>query len=325
MSNISVIGGSGFIGTSLAQIFLDSNHSVEILDKQESGKFPHLWKEVDIRDIDAIRRNLSKYTDVIVNLAAEHRDDVTPVSLYDEVNVGGSENICKVADELNIRKQIFTSSVAVYGFAPRGTDETGDLNYVNDYGRTKVLAEEKYSQWLADSTDKSLTIIRPTVVFGQGNRGNVYNLIKLIASKNFVMVGRGKNLKSLAYVENVAGFIAYSLSFGKGKHLFNYVDQPDFDMNQLVSIITVALGLNRKTRLRIPYPMGIIAGRGFDLVSAIIRKKLPISSVRIKKFCSDSQFRSANIEDTSFKPEYSLEKALHDTIKYEFDKPSVSN
>ena len=247
-----------------------------------------------------------------------------PISLYDEVNVDGSENICKVADEFGIKRQIFTSSVAVYGFAPRGTDETGELNYFNDYGRTKALAEEKYSNWFDDSPGKSLTIIRPTVVFGRDNRGNVYNLFKQIASKNFVMVGRGKNLKSMAYVENVAGFIAHSLSFENGKHLFNYVDQPDFDMNQLVSMVKVALGQDGQIKLRIPYAAGLIAGYGFDLLSAITRKKLPISSVRIQKFCSDSQFQSTNTKYTSFKPDFSLENAIHETIKYEFGEPNAA-
>ena len=63
-------------------------------------------------------------------------------SLYDEVNVQGSENICRACSELGIHKIIFTSSVAVYGFAPVGTDESGEINYFNDYGRTKFLAEE---------------------------------------------------------------------------------------------------------------------------------------------------------------------------------------
>lgn len=55
-------------------------------------------------------------SDVVVNLSAEHRDDVSPKSLYDEVNVQGSENILNVCSELGIHKVIFTSSVAVYGF-----------------------------------------------------------------------------------------------------------------------------------------------------------------------------------------------------------------
>ncbi len=155
-----------------------------------------------------------KSGDVIISLAAEHRDDVTPKSLYYDVNVTGAENVCKVAEEKRINKIIFTSSVAVYGFALIGTDETGALNPFNEYGRTKMLAEEVYKKWQEKEHDKrTLVIIRPTVVFGEGNRGNVYNLLKQIASGRFVMVGNGKNVKSLAYVENVAAFIEYSLKF----------------------------------------------------------------------------------------------------------------
>jgi nucleoside-diphosphate-sugar epimerase len=64
--------------------------------------------------------------------------------LYDDVNVTGAENVCNACTKLGIKKIIFTSSVAVYGFAPVGTDETGLINYFNDYGRTEWLAEEKY-------------------------------------------------------------------------------------------------------------------------------------------------------------------------------------
>jgi thioester reductase-like protein len=56
-----------------------------------------------------------------------------------------------------------------------GPDETGAINYFNDYGRTKWLTEEKYRAWLASDPENSLTIIRPTVIFGEQNRGNVYN------------------------------------------------------------------------------------------------------------------------------------------------------
>ncbi len=160
--------------------------------------------------------------DVIINLAAEYRDDVTPKSLYYDVNVKGAESVSRVAEEKGIIKIIFTSSVAVYGFAPIGTDETGALNPFNEYGRTKMLAEEVYKKWQAKEPDKrTLVIIKPTVVFGEGNRGNVYNLLKQIASRRLVMVGNGKNVKSMAYVENVAAFIEYILNFGPGVHIYN--------------------------------------------------------------------------------------------------------
>lgn len=93
-----------------------------------------------------------------------------------------------ICAKLGIKKIIFTSSVAVYGFAPIGTDETSKINYFNDYGRTKWLAEEKYRQWLNSDPKNSLTIIRPTVIFGEQNRGNVYNLLKQITSRSLFRI-----------------------------------------------------------------------------------------------------------------------------------------
>src|SRR5690606_24845982 len=143
----------------------------------------------------------------------------------------------------------------VYGFAPVGTDETGTINYFNDYGRTKYEAEQVYRNWQKkDPETRTLVIIRPTVVFGEQNRGNDYNLLKLIASGKFAMVGNGKNVKSMADVENIAAFLEYSINFGPGVHPYNYVDKPDFNMNQLLKRVNKALGKKESIGIRIPYP-----------------------------------------------------------------------
>ena len=205
MQNVNVIGGSGFIGTRLMRRlrntdFLDS----KIIDKAPSRAFPDLVTLSDVRSVEQLRESISDGS-VIVNLAAEHRDNVHPSSLYDEVNVGGAKNICTVAREKGVQSIIFTSSVAVYGFAPIGTDESGKIAPFNDYGRTKYEAEQVFMAWQAEEPEKrTLVIIRPTVVFGEQNRGNVYNLLRQIVAGKFVMVGHGENRKSMAYVENVA-------------------------------------------------------------------------------------------------------------------------
>ena len=161
----------------------------------------------DVREIGQLRSAISNES-VIVNLAAEHRDDVRPLSLYHEVNVEGAINICTVAREKCVQTIIFTSTVAGYGFAPIGTNESGNITPFNDYGRTKYEAEQVFKAWQAeDPAQRTLVIIRPTVVFGEQNRGNVYNLLRQIASGKFVMVGHGENRKSMAYVETVAAFV----------------------------------------------------------------------------------------------------------------------
>src|SRR6056300_1126478 len=105
--------------------------------------------------------------DVGVNLAAVHRDDVRDKSEYQRTNVDGAENIARVCDEKGIKKIVFTSTVAVYGFAEPGTDENGKINPFNEYGRTKFEAEEKLRSWQEKERDNSLLIVRPTVIFGE--------------------------------------------------------------------------------------------------------------------------------------------------------------
>ncbi|MGF7109377.1 NAD-dependent epimerase/dehydratase family protein [Treponema pedis] len=316
--NIAVIGGSGFIGTRLIKRLLNSGHKVKILDKQDSKYYPELRVFADVRDIDSLKKELNSNFNCIINLAAEHRDDVEPKSLYDEVNVYGSENVCKICREIGIKKIIFTSSVAVYGFAPLNTNETGEINYFNDYGRTKWLAEGIYRAWLKTDEANSLTIIRPTVVFGEQNRGNVYNLLRQISSGFFPFVGNGKNKKSMAYVENVAAFIEFCLNNGDGEHLFNYIDKPDFDMNSLTKEVYTILGKPEDRIFHWPYWLGYFGGLCFDLLAKIMGKKLAISSIRVKKFCADTLFDTINIPKTAFKAPIPLNEGLYNTIKYEF-------
>ena len=94
------------------------------------------------------------------------------------------------------QKNYFTSSVAVYGFAEPGTDETGAIRPFNEYGRTKFDAEEKLRDWQLKA-ENSLISVRPTVIFWEFNRGNVFNLINLIASGKFVMIGKASAAKAM--------------------------------------------------------------------------------------------------------------------------------
>ena len=314
---VMLIGGSGFIGSRLMRRLMDKG-AVEskIIDKAPSKAFPDLVTSSDVRSAEQLRASIVDGA-VIVNLAAEHRDDIRPLSLYDEVNVGGAKNICTVAREKGVKTIIFTSSVAVYGFAPIGTDESGKISPFNDYGRTKFEAEQVFKSWQAEApTERTLVIIRPTVVFGEQNRGNVYNLLRQIASGKFVMVGGGENRKSMAYVENVAAFIEYSMSFKPGVHIYNFIDKPDFTMNALVGNVNRILGRPERIGFRLPFAVGYLIGKGFDLVAAITGKRFAISSIRVKKFCANSVYNTA-MDKTGFVPPVPLKQALSQTVRYE--------
>jgi len=287
------------------------------IDKNISTKYPEISIKCDIRDDDLVSK-IPKNIDKVVLLAAEHRDDVSPTSLYYDVNVKGTQNVLDAMDNKGVANLVFTSSVAIYGLNKNNPDEKSDVDPFNHYGKSKWEAEEVLRSWLSiDSPRKKLTIIRPTVIFGENNRGNVYNLLKQISSGRFLIVGSGNNKKSMAYVKNVVEFIKYKINNNSSYEEFNYVDVPDFSMNQLVKQVEVSLE-KKIPSLHLPYIFGILGGYFFDFLKMFTKKNILISSVRVKKFCATTQFNAKKAHSTDYKPPFSLEEGLDNTIKYEF-------
>jgi GlcNAc-P-P-Und epimerase len=319
---ICLIGGSGFIGTRLAVLLRDACVPYRIADIRQSSTFPELWMHCDIRECDSLR-NAVRGANAIVNLAAEHRDDVRPLSRYRETNVDGAQQVCAVARERGIQNIVFTSSVAIYGFQPKPVDEAGPFAPFNEYGKTKLAAEQIYRVWAAEEPSRSLVIVRPTVVFGEGNRGNVYNLIRQIAAGKFLMVGSGGNVKSMAYVGNVAAFLVHALTLGPGVHTFNYVDGPDMSTRELVEHVRRCLGIAGRLR-QVPKNVAMLGGHVFDIAARISGRAFPISAIRVRKFCESTQFRAERIAETGFVRPYSLADGLARTIDFEFARSENS-
>jgi len=316
--NITLIGASGFIGSCLIeQLKQNTNHQLSNIDKQQSPVYPELTTLADVRDKEKLK-SLLQNTDVVVLLAAEHRDDVSPTSLYYDVNVEGARNVLDAMDFCNVKKIVFTSSVAVYGLNKDNPNEDHLADPFNHYGKSKWQAEEVLREWYnKNSDDKTLTIVRPTVIFGERNRGNVYNLLKQIASEHFLKIGSCNNKKSMAYVGNVALLLSDFIENSRGYEVYNYIDKPDLTMNELIDV--VGKSLNKKIpSVKIPYFLGMLGGYGFDIFAKITGKKLPISSVRVKKFCATTQFDATKVFTSGFVPVCSLSEGLDRTIKFEF-------
>jgi nucleoside-diphosphate-sugar epimerase len=309
------IGGSGFIGTRTLDLLKNTHNCVNI-DKSSSHFHSEITTHGDITKIDHIPL---QNVDTIILLAAEHKDNVNPVSLYYDVNVEGTRNVLEVMDQKGIKNIIFTSSVAVYGLNKENPSEQHPVDPFNHYGKSKWQAEEVLREWYnKDPDNRSLTIIRPTVVFGERNRGNVYNLLKQIASGTFMMVGAGENKKSMAYVGNVAAFLKFCIETVKpGYRLYNYVDKPDLTMNKLVA--QVEKSLNKKiASIRLPYSLGYLGGLTLDIIAKLTGTKFPISALRVKKFCATTQFDANAAHLSAFTAPYTLQEGLHRTLNYEF-------
>ena len=265
MDKTLIIGGSGFVGSCLIKNLGSKN--VKNIDKNPSPFFDKITQIVNITN----KKDLVLERDIknVILLAAEHRDDVSPTSLYYDVNVTGTKNVLDSMDKAGIKNLIFTSSVAIYGLNKENPNEDHAKDPFNDYGKSKYQAEKIIKEWyLKDSKDKSVTIIRPSVIFGERNRGNVFNLLTQISSGRFLMVGKGINKKSMAYVENIVSFMKHIIVKQEpGFNIFNYADKPDFSMNKLVQTIENKMKISIP-KLSIPYWLGIIGGYFFDFISS---------------------------------------------------------
>ena len=317
--SVAVIGASGFIGGRLcARLTADQPserlHAVGRTGSDPTSHLGHLGAVADVRSVDALSAAIPTAA-AIVNLAAEHRDDVRPVARYDEVNVGGARNVCTAARRRGTSKIVFASSVAVYGFARPGTGENDALAPHDRFGESKVAAEDVYRQWQAEQPEeRTLVIVRPAPVFGEGGRGNIARLLRQIAASKFVMIGDGRNIKSLAYVENLAAFLAFCLGFGPGVHVYNYVDKPDMTMNELVAFVRRGLGQKARDGFRVPYPVALTAAAVVDGVARFTGREFAVSALRVRKFCANTSFASA-VAATGFVAPVSLEQGLAATLR----------
>jgi len=315
---ISIIGGSGFIGDKLSELFDFCKVPFVIVDIEKPYRFYHKYYQVDIRDLKSSEKVFSGCNQII-NLAAKHQDNIRPVNLYYDVNVRGAEETVRIAEKFSIKKIVFVSSTAVYGLHITTASEETPLRPFGHYGKSKLQAEQVYNDWQR-RTGNCLIIIRPTVVFGEGNRGNFHNLLIQLREGNFLMVGNGENKKSMAYVGNIAAFIKYCAEeIHQGLHIFNYSDGPDLTMNELVRVISQKL--NKKIlRMKIPYLLGLVVGYALDLLSYITKKEFLITSVRVKKFCANTHFSSDIVGKSGFKREFTLMEGLERTLLFEFGK-----
>mgnify|MGYP002739894220 FL=1 len=169
-------------------------------------------------------------------------------------------------------------------------------------------------KWHRLHPDWSISILPPTVISEERNRGNVYNLLRQISSGKFLMVGKGNNRKSMVYVGNIVAFIRFLID------TYNYIDKLDFTMNELVGHVSKVLDKHIPLT-HFPYWLGMLGGYGFDMLAFVTRKKLTVSSVRVKKFCATTEFDASKALATGFKAPYTLGEGLARTLEFEFVHP----
>ncbi len=211
-----LLGGSGFCGAHLAEALIDGGRAdtVLLVDLQAprrgayTPRFDALCDAGRITYVPGdVRRRLeipAGPVDLLVNLAAVHREPGHAPEEYFATNVAGAQHGCALADAMGCHTQLFVSSIAVYGAHDGDKSEATPPRPTSPYGASKLEAEAIHRAWAAADAGRVLAIVRPGVVYGPGEGGNVTRLVHAVLRRRFAYVGSPRVPKAGIYVKEFA-------------------------------------------------------------------------------------------------------------------------
>lgn len=330
MVDWGIYGGAGFIGQHLAYSILSKLpvDRVTLLDIRCSSDLE--WNvplesfltterlsllNVDVRDIHQVLE-MARPFDVIVNLAAVHREPGHRPEEYFETNVSGARNICRMAEDTACQEIIFTSSISVYGVHDHSVDEHSVLQPKTPYGQSKLEAENIHKGW-ANRTGGRLSIIRPGVVFGPGENGNVTRLVRESLKRGRAIQLKPDQPKAGIYIEELLNLIHWlrlqPLAAGEC-HVVNGVSNENLSFNDFGKVLQNLRRFEKK-----PFIVSATMLKAVILLMKPLGLILPVTSkihpARLVKLTRANDIRSTELLTAGYPFAWTLEDSITDWLE----------
>ena len=320
---IFLTGGSGFIGSRLAPLAIQSGHAVTVVTPintpAEQGRCDALAKAgikvviAPLEDSAVITRELQGH-DVVIHLAAAQHEAQAPESHFHQVNVEGTRGLLDLAAKAAVRRFIHGSTIGVYGSAAAGSlDEQSPLAPDNPYGRTKAAAEQVVRQF---ESPMEWAIVRISETYGPGDM-RLLKLFRGIRKGRYLTVGNGENLHQLIYVDDLSrGLLAACTAPAAVKQTVVLAGSEQITTNAMVSAISEAVGNNKRVWHAPMWPF-ILAARVFESTFSPLGLKPPLHRRRLDFFRKSFSFSTAKAEQTlSFRPAVGFRDGARKTAQW---------
>ncbi len=307
---VLITGAFGFVGTNLSTYLAEKGHELWALDVAgaSSGRDSYVrrfgWDELELIPWDAV--------DAVVHLAGKAHDtrNTSDAQSYFDVNVGLTKKVLEAWQKISsqkctsvptfqhasipVKKFLFFSSVKAVADRVEGAlTEEAEPNPQTPYGRSKLEAEKEVLKCgrsqvpesekttanganLANETNFRAYILRPCMIHGPGNKGNL-NLLYGVVRKGLPWpLGDFENRRSFASIGNVCAAVEGLLTGDVPAGVYQVSDDEPLSTNELIALMAQALG--RRARVwRVPARFVRAAARAGDLL------RLPLNSERLKK------------------------------------------
>lgn len=241
--NILITGAFGFVGTNLAKALkTNSNHHLIAVDviKRNNSSYDEFF---DWESLNAVNWG---EIDAVIHLAGKAHDtkNTNEVQVYFQINLGLTQQIFDCFLKSAAKKFIFFSSVKAVADEVLGEqlDEEETPDPKTAYGMSKLVAEQFIQDnYLPD--DKQVYILRPCMIHGPGNKGNL-NLLYNLVSKGYPWpLGNFHNKRSFTSIENLIFVINGILNNNSEAGTYQIADDEAVSTNRLVELIAASLGI----------------------------------------------------------------------------------
>ena len=287
---ILITGATGFIGSHLLSSLKTMDYSLTLATRNSKtcDNAPNV-RVVAVGDIhgETDWQEALENVHSVVHLAArahQLKDTASnPEQVFHEVNTAGTRNLVQQSIRAGVEHFVFVSSIGAMATLSEQmlTDETV-CQPDTPYGRSKLAAEKALVELCQDSA-MTWTILRPTLVYGPGNPGNMERLMKLVKTGLPLPFGSFQNQRSFIYVENLIDIILEALSHPQARNqTFLCSDGDDLSTTDLVQ--RIAKCVNRPCNL-LPVPLALlqIGGKLGDLIQRSLGRPLGINSETIDR------------------------------------------
>lgn len=312
-----VTGANGFTSSYLIRNLLKKGYSIRGLVRKTSDL--KLLKGLDIEYVyadlatDKITAEIMEGVDVVYHIGAAYRTEGVPQKYFDDVNVEGTKKLLEAALEASVKKFVHCSTVGVQGdILNPPAKETHPYNPGDHYQDSK-LEGEKIALNFFKSKGLNGTVVRPVGIYGPGDT-RFLKLFKFINNGKFRMIGNGKVLYHLTFVEDlVEGFVLAGESDKANNEIFTIGGEGYLTLNELVEKISKILD-KPVSKTSIPvWPVWIGA-----VLCEIICKPFGISPPlfrrRIDFFTKDRAFDISKAKTLlGYNPKIDLEEGLQKT------------
>ncbi len=308
MSSCIIFGGAGYIGTHLAEHFLRTGRfaQVHVADIKESplkGNAGVTTSKTDVRQPIPVATSLNP--DWIFNLAAVHREPGHWPHEYFETNVLGAQNIAAYAAHVNCNNIFFTSSISVYGPTAGATEESSLPCPATPYGSSKYAAELIFERWAAAEKVRRLITVRPGVIYGPGDPGNILRMIRAVKAGYFAFPGRSDQYKSYGYLYGLLESIDFAMS-QEGSITYNYVESPTETLGQIVEHTRRFVGARARA---IALPLWLLLPAA-HVAQLVLGKSNPVHPVRVRKVATSTHIIPGRLQQLGFEFRYPFLRSL---------------